>query len=48
MRSRRDAASTKIRFLIRPLVAQGHGRAAYRKSSAEKGRDQGKPPDVVV
>ena len=48
MRSRRDAASTKIRFLVRPLVAQGHGCAAYCESSAEKGGDQGKPPDIVM
>jgi hypothetical protein len=48
VRSRGDATSTKIRFLVRPLIAQGHGCAADRKPSAEKGGDQGKPVSLVT
>ena len=41
VRSRRNAASAQIRFLVRPSFAQGNGGTAHRQSSAEKARDQG-------
>lgn len=48
VRSRRNAASAQVRFLVCPSFAQGDGGTAHRQSSAEKTRDQGKPRNQIM